>query len=78
MEILIGMVLLGVVAANARLFSIVGAAILQHAAQNPAFDRVLRDVLQAVVTDGGERNFLKARGWLASQGDGVEGELWNG
>jgi hypothetical protein len=53
---------------NAKLFSIVGEALVQTAAQNPeGLGVMLRQVLSAAVTDDRERQFLAARGWLRDE-----------
>ncbi len=51
---------------NTRLFRIVGAALVNHAAQSPdGFGLMLRQVLDSAVTDVKERRFLADKGWLS-------------
>lgn len=50
---------------TARLFSIIGAALVQNAAKHPDFELMLKGVLRTATTfNDSEKNFLKARGWL--------------
>lgn len=49
---------------DARLFSIVGAALVQNAAQSPDFRLMLNQVLQSAALREADRLFLAAKGWL--------------
>ncbi|HVP46106.1 MAG TPA: hypothetical protein VMT32_05965 [Bryobacteraceae bacterium] len=49
---------------DAKLFSVIGRALLKYAAQTPDFELMLRQTLQSVVTDEHERRFLASCGWL--------------
>ena len=49
---------------DARLFAIVGGALVCYATQSPDFKTMLRQVLTNAVTDERARQFLAARGWL--------------
>ena len=49
---------------DARLFSIVGAALVQSAARSSDFHMMLKQVLQAAEMRDTDRAFLVAKGWL--------------
>ena len=49
---------------DARLFSIVGAALVHNAAQSPDFRLMLKQVLQSAALREGDRAFLAGKGWL--------------
>lgn len=50
---------------NARLFSIVGAALVQNATKNPGtFGAMVKQVLAASELRETDRAFLAAKGWL--------------
>ena len=49
---------------DARLFAIVGEALVSYGAQSPDFKTMLQQVLATAVTDERARQFLAARGWL--------------
>ncbi len=49
---------------DARLFSIVGAALVQNAAQSPDFRLMLKQVLQSAALRETDRAFLAGKGWL--------------
>jgi len=50
---------------NARLFRIVGAALVDHAAKNgDGFGLMLRQVLSSAVTDSKELDFLRRKGMI--------------
>lgn len=49
---------------DARLFSIVGAALVQNAEQAPDFRLMLKQVLQAAELRDSDRAFLTGKGWL--------------
>ncbi len=48
---------------NARLFSIVGAALVQNAAQHHDFEMMLTNILATAEMRDGDRAFLKSKGW---------------
>jgi len=49
---------------DGRLFSIVGAALVQNAAQSPDFRLMLKQVLQSAALRESDRAFLAGKGWL--------------
>ena len=49
---------------NARLFSIVGEALVEYGAKSADFKTMLRQVLAGSVTDESSRKFLTSEGWL--------------
>jgi hypothetical protein len=49
---------------NARLFSIVGAALLQNAEQSSDFRLMLKQILQSADLRDTDRSFLVGKGWL--------------
>lgn len=49
---------------DARLFSIVGAALVAYGTESHDFKTMLRQVLASAVTDERSRQFLGSRGWL--------------
>ncbi len=49
---------------DARLFSIVGAALVQNAAKAPDFQLMLKQVLRAADMRDTDRAFLAGKGWL--------------
>jgi hypothetical protein len=49
---------------DARLFSIVGAALVQNAAHSSDFRLMLKQVLQAAEMRDTDRAFLTSKGWL--------------
>jgi hypothetical protein len=49
---------------DTRLFSIVGAALVQNAAQSPDFRLMLKQVLQSAALRESDRAFLAGKGWL--------------
>ncbi len=49
---------------NARLFSIVGEALVQNARQAPDFRLMLEQVLQSADMRDTDRAFLTGKGWL--------------
>jgi hypothetical protein len=49
---------------DARLFSIVGAALVQNAAQSPDFRLMLKQVLQSAALRETDRAFLAGKGWV--------------
>ena len=49
---------------DARLFSVVGAALVQNAAQSPDFRLMLKQVLQSAALRETDRVFLAGKGWL--------------
>ena len=48
---------------DARLFSIIGAALIQHATKNDSFRLMLKQVLQSGELREADRAFLVAHGW---------------
>jgi hypothetical protein len=49
---------------DARLFSIVGEALVKNAAQSPDFQLMLKQVLQSAALRESDRDFLAGKGWL--------------
>ena len=49
---------------DARLFSIVGAALVQNAVQSPDFRLMLKQVLQSATLRETDRVFLAGKGWV--------------
>ena len=49
---------------DARLFAIVGEALVKNAAQSPDFRLMLKQVLQSAALRETDRAFLAGKGWL--------------
>jgi hypothetical protein len=49
---------------DAKLFSIVGQALVQNGARSPDVRLMLKQILQNAVTEERERQFLSEKGWL--------------
>jgi hypothetical protein len=50
---------------DARLYSIIGQALIQNAAKHPDFELMLKSVLQTTTSLGdGEKKLLRSKGWL--------------
>ena len=49
---------------DARLFSIVGAALVRNAERSPDFQLMLKQILQAAELRDSDRAFLAQKGWL--------------
>jgi hypothetical protein len=50
---------------DARLFSIIGQALVQNAAKHPDFELMLKSVLQTATSLGdSEKKLLRTKGWL--------------
>lgn len=49
---------------DARLHSILGNALVEHAEQSSDLRLMLQQVLQSAVKADSDRNFLKTKGWL--------------
>ena len=53
--------------ADTRLKVLVGAALLADAKANPSTSGVIRSILRRAVTTPRDKEFLVARGWMASE-----------
>jgi hypothetical protein len=49
---------------NARLFAMIGEALVIYGNQSTDFKTMLRQVLASAITDERSRQFLKDRGWI--------------
>jgi hypothetical protein len=49
---------------DARLFSVVGEALVHHATKSPDFKLMLKQVLQSAELPDASRGFLTGKGWL--------------
>lgn len=49
---------------NARLFALIGEALVIYGNQSTDFKTMLRQVLASAITDERSRQFLKDRGWI--------------
>jgi len=48
---------------EAKLFSLVGRALVKYAAETPDFELMLKQILQKAALSDSERAFLRASGW---------------